>query len=345
MKELIAQVIKILRGWLGEQLFIRVLFFVLAAAGTLYLVSRPATSAQILAVTVWLVIALWYSWSRYGSRLGRKLSKVGLAVTIMASIAWSFCFVLYVSSSERKLDLLLRLGDALAEKGIHVDAVKKYEEALAYAQKSAQHKGELQCRCHLGECLTLLGRANEARSHLTECRSLAVQMHDVPLQARALASLGDLELQLWHTDEARRDYDESLKLYGSEDHNGEARVLCGLGDLDYILAHPDSARKHYMDARAFYAETHDKRGEAGVLPLHNAAAPLTTRNRWITVGAIGLGSILLVVHTFYEEHEEEVIRVISARAAESHERRAYEEAHKGAETRHPSYRRKKRRGH
>ena len=67
--------------------------------------------------------------------------------------------------------------------------------------------------------------------------------------------------------------------------------------------------------------------------------------RWITVGAIGPGSILLVVHTFYEELDEEVIRVISARAAESHERRAYEEAHKGAETRHPSYRRKKRRGH
>jgi uncharacterized protein len=67
--------------------------------------------------------------------------------------------------------------------------------------------------------------------------------------------------------------------------------------------------------------------------------------RWITVGAIGPGSILLVVHTFYEEHNEEVIRVISARAAESHERRAYEKAHKGAEARHPSYRLKKRRQH
>src|SRR6266849_2571812 len=65
----------------------------------------------------------------------------------------------------------------------------------------------------------------------------------------------------------------------------------------------------------------------------------------ITVGAIGPGSILLVVHTFYEEHDEEVIGVISARAAESHERRAYEEAHKGAEARHPSYRGKKRRRH
>jgi uncharacterized DUF497 family protein len=32
--------------------------------------------------------------------------------------------------------------------------------------------------------------------------------------------------------------------------------------------------------------------------------------RWITLGAIGAGSILLVVHTFYEEQNEEVIRVI-----------------------------------
>src|SRR5260370_25694102 len=67
--------------------------------------------------------------------------------------------------------------------------------------------------------------------------------------------------------------------------------------------------------------------------------------RWLTVGAIGPGSILLVVHTFYEEDDEEVIRVISARAAGSHERRGYEEAHKRAEARHPSYRGKKRRRH
>jgi hypothetical protein len=51
------------------------------------------------------------------------------------------------------------------------------------------------------------------------------------------------------------------------------------------------------------------------------------------------------VHTFYEKQGEEIIRIISARATESHERRAYEKAHKGAEARHPRHRRKKRRGH
>ena len=95
---------------------------------------------------------------------------------------------------------------------------------------------------------------------------------------------------------------------------------------------------------------HDVRFETAVLVFDDPYA-ITQRDvaedeeRWITVGAIGPGSILLVVHTFYEELDEEVIRVISARAAESHERRAYEEAHKGAEAGHPSYRRKKRRRH
>jgi uncharacterized DUF497 family protein len=96
---------------------------------------------------------------------------------------------------------------------------------------------------------------------------------------------------------------------------------------------------------------HDVRFESAVLVFDDPYA-ITQRDvtfedeeRWITGEAIGPGSILLVVHAFCEGHDEEVIRLISARAAESRERRAYEEVHKAAETRHPSYRRKKRRGH
>jgi hypothetical protein len=63
-------------------------------------------------------------------------------------------------------------------------------------------------------------------------------------------------------------------------------------------------------------------------------------DRWITVGAIGPGAILLVVHTVYESSDDEVIRIISARAAESRERRAYEETHQGATTGHSHHRAK-----
>src|SRR6202049_945364 len=64
---------------------------------------------------------------------------------------------------------------------------------------------------------------------------------------------------------------------------------------------------------------HDVRFETAVLVFDDPYAitqqdgTFEDEERWITVGAIGPGSILLVVHTFYEEHDGEVIRVISAR--------------------------------
>jgi len=67
--------------------------------------------------------------------------------------------------------------------------------------------------------------------------------------------------------------------------------------------------------------------------------------RWITLGAVGPGAILLVVHTWFERDGEDLIRIISARAAASHERKAYEEANQGTKKRHRSSRGKKRRGH
>ncbi len=96
---------------------------------------------------------------------------------------------------------------------------------------------------------------------------------------------------------------------------------------------------------------HDVRFETAILVFDDPFA-ISQRDlahgdeeRWITIGAMGPGSILLVVHTFYEQRDEEVVSIISARAADSHERKAYEEAHKGAETRYPSHHRKKGRGY
>ena len=85
---------------------------------------------------------------------------------------------------------------------------------------------------------------------------------------------------------------------------------------------------------------HDVRFETAVLVFDDPRA-LTQRDessseedRWITLGVIGPGAILLVVHTWTEKHSEEIIRIISARAAESYERKSYEEAQQGAKTRY-----------
>jgi uncharacterized DUF497 family protein len=94
---------------------------------------------------------------------------------------------------------------------------------------------------------------------------------------------------------------------------------------------------------------HDVRFETAVLVFDHPYA-ITLRDdafadeeRWITVGAIESGTFLLVVHTFYEKDGEEIIRIISARAAGSADRRAYEEAYQGAAARRARHRRKARR--
>ena len=47
--------------------------------------------------------------------------------------------------------------------------------------------------------------------------------------------------------------------------------------------------------------------------------------RWQTMGLIGSVVVVLVAHTYREEGDEAVIRIISARKATSHERRYYEQ--------------------
>jgi len=58
--------------------------------------------------------------------------------------------------------------------------------------------------------------------------------------------------------------------------------------------------------------------------------PVTGEQRWHAIGAVrhepGMLAVLLVVHVCREEQNgEEIIRIISARAAEKHEVRRYQE--------------------
>lgn len=48
--------------------------------------------------------------------------------------------------------------------------------------------------------------------------------------------------------------------------------------------------------------------------------------RWQTIGWVGSGPLLVVVHT-YRGAEQSVARIISVRRADRHEQRAYEEAY------------------
>jgi uncharacterized protein len=96
---------------------------------------------------------------------------------------------------------------------------------------------------------------------------------------------------------------------------------------------------------------HDVRFETAALVFDDPYA-LTQRDessgeeeRWITLGAVGQGALLLVVYTWQEEGGEEVARIISARGADSRERRNYEQAYQGTKARHRRHRGKEGRRH
>ena len=97
---------------------------------------------------------------------------------------------------------------------------------------------------------------------------------------------------------------------------------------------------------------HDVRFETAALVFDDPHA-LTQRDqltddeeRWITLGTVDTGAVLLVVvYTWREKDGEEVVRIISARGAESRERRNYEEAYQGAKARYRRHRGKKGRRH
>ena len=62
-------------------------------------------------------------------------------------------------------------------------------------------------------------------------------------------------------------------------------------------------------------------------PLHLSTLDVKRHGeeRWITVGMAVNMSVLIVVHTYYSEKENEIIRIISARSATRKEKKQYEE--------------------
>jgi uncharacterized DUF497 family protein len=54
---------------------------------------------------------------------------------------------------------------------------------------------------------------------------------------------------------------------------------------------------------------------------------LDGEQRWKTMGRIGALVIIVVVHTYTEKNDKEIIRIISARKATKRERKYYEKGH------------------
>jgi uncharacterized DUF497 family protein len=98
-------------------------------------------------------------------------------------------------------------------------------------------------------------------------------------------------------------------------------------------------------------QKHGVRFEAAIGVFADPAA-MTARDefseeeeRWITLGAAETNQLLVVVHTRWEEDNEEAVRIISVRPANSRESRLYQSSHLGNEAGTGGAREEKGRGH
>ena len=85
---------------------------------------------------------------------------------------------------------------------------------------------------------------------------------------------------------------------------------------------PDKARENYRKHEVSFetaALVFDDPGFV-MFPDRNVDG----EERWHTIGLVRGVLLLLVVHTFREVDEEEMVRIISAREVTTHERRLYE---------------------
>ena len=62
----------------------------------------------------------------------------------------------------------------------------------------------------------------------------------------------------------------------------------------------------------------------GPLHISNPDQVVDGEQRWQTIGVIGGLAVIVVAHTYWDDDGDEVVRIISARAASRRERRDYE---------------------
>jgi len=110
-------------------------------------------------------------------------------------------------------------------------------------------------------------RPADAKRHLLEAANRSREVNARVDLARALASLGEIEWDLHHSDDALQNYEEAAAIYRSEgDVLRLAHTVRHLGDIHRNRRSPDLAEPCYLEALSIYRS----HGQTPPLDLANA---------------------------------------------------------------------------
>jgi predicted ATPase/tetratricopeptide (TPR) repeat protein len=151
--------------------------------------------------------------------------------------------------------------------------------------------------------LRATGRLADAREDLEGALALARRAADRVLEARALANLGTLAVDVGELDEARRRYDEALALLrAAGDRRIEGRCIGYYGLLHEEADDLDAAARDYAAAIAIHAACGDRRYEA----IHQMQLARVRLARGDVDGARDLLRRALTMHRELQNRRQEV---------------------------------------
>lgn len=266
MFELPKWIVDALKKWFGKRRTQVLILFIACGSATAYLLSHRPTYTQALAISFWLCAALWYLRSTYAKTISGRRMKAMLVLLLIGSFCWLFALGWYMTSTRRRIAILVRSAEEFSDRGLFVDAAENYDAAASLAHACGDFIREMECLCKLGHSEFSASRRREAQKHYETCRKIAVDLKNEKHQGDAEIGLGNLAWFEGKIDLARQDYQDALRGFeGTNDIEGEADAHAGLGKLEEEYLKNDAARLDLTSALDLYAKTKSIRGRVETL--------------------------------------------------------------------------------
>jgi len=153
------------------------------------------------------------------------------------------------SDTKKQVDLLGKIGQLEASRGMDNEAISTYTEALAAYEKLDDPDNILNMLDMLSALMVKTENSSAAVLHATRGIKLAEEQADADTQMHLLITLADARQQLGESDDAIRSYQKALEIARSEDDaQNEALILYKLGYAQLDSSQPDTAAETWEQA-------------------------------------------------------------------------------------------------
>ncbi len=150
---------------------------------------------------------------------------------------------------KRQVDLLGKIGQLEADKGMDNEAISTYTEVLAAYEKLDEPENILQSLDTLSVLMVKTENSSAAVLHATRGIKLADELDDADTRMHLLITLADARQQLGESDDAVRTYSQALEIARTEnDSQNEALILYKLGYAQLDSSQPDIAAETWEQA-------------------------------------------------------------------------------------------------